>query len=138
MMRRSFPSAAMSACSSAMCSLPIRPRRVKTTSPFASLSILSIPFGHNEKQMKRQDKLLKLKGLLGMEDYEFRKITKFVRASYLIFEGSVPLKRFLLIPSVLIFDSRVVPGMPSLAAAPDGPDTLPPHSRRAASIMVFS
>ena len=50
----------------------------------------------------------------------------------------IPLKRFLLIFSDLIFDSRVVPGMPSLAAAPDGPDTRPPHSCKAASMMAFS
>ncbi len=50
----------------------------------------------------------------------------------------IPLKRFLLILSALIFDSRVVPGMPSLTAAPDGPDTRAPHSRKAASMMAFS
>jgi len=58
------------------------------------------------------------------------------RTSY--FEGSILLKSFLLILSALIFDSRVDPGTPSLAAAPDGPDTRPPHSRKAASMMAFS
>src|SRR5260370_14732425 len=53
-------------------------------------------------------------------------------------EGFVVLKGFLLILSDLIFDSRVDPGKPSLAAAPDGPDTCPPHSSRAASIISFS
>src|SRR5579862_342833 len=53
-------------------------------------------------------------------------------------EGSVSLKPFLLIFSALIFDSRVVLGTPSLAAAPDGPDTRPRHSRKAASISAFS
>src|SRR6266851_2459823 len=53
-------------------------------------------------------------------------------------EGSVVLKRFLLTFSDLIFDSRVDPGMPSFAAAPDGPDTRPPLSRRAASMISFS
>src|SRR6266853_192519 len=53
-------------------------------------------------------------------------------------EGFVVLKRFLLILSDLIFDSKVDPGKPSLAAAPDGPDTCPPLSRRAASIIFFS
>src|SRR5229473_3439683 len=53
-------------------------------------------------------------------------------------EGSVVLKRFLLIFSDLIFDSKVDPGKPSLAAAPDGPDTCPPLSRRAASIISLS
>src|SRR5258707_6394237 len=53
-------------------------------------------------------------------------------------EGFVVLKSFLLILSDLIFDSKVEPGKPSLAAAPDGPDTCPPHSRRAASIISFS
>src|SRR5260370_6375681 len=53
-------------------------------------------------------------------------------------EGFVDLKRFLLIFSDLIFDSKVDPGKPSLAAAPDGPDTCPPLSRRAVSIISFS
>src|SRR6266853_1044644 len=53
-------------------------------------------------------------------------------------EGFVVLKRFLLIFSDLIFDSKVDPGKPSLTAAPDGPDTCPPLSRRAASIIFFS
>src|SRR5260370_32401743 len=53
-------------------------------------------------------------------------------------EGSVVLKRCLLILSDLLFDSRVDPGMPSLAAAPSGPATRPPHSRRAASMISFS
>src|SRR6266481_2844664 len=53
-------------------------------------------------------------------------------------EGFVVLKCFLLIFSDLIFDSKVDPGKPSLAAAPDGPDTCPPLSRRAASIISFS
>src|SRR5258708_21460583 len=53
-------------------------------------------------------------------------------------EGFEVLKRFLLIFSDLIFDSRVDPGIPSLAAAPNGPDTCPPLSRRAASMISFS
>src|SRR6266849_8228748 len=53
-------------------------------------------------------------------------------------EGFEVLIRFLLIFSDLTFDSRVDPGIPSLAAAPDGPDTRPPLSRRAASIIFFS
>src|SRR5882762_7215029 len=52
--------------------------------------------------------------------------------------GPAALKRFLSIFSDLIFDSRVDPGIPSLAAAPDGPDTRPPLSRRAASMISFS
>lgn len=48
------------------------------------------------------------------------------------------LKRFLSIFSDLIFDSRVDPGIPSLAAAPDWPDTRPRHSRSAASMIAFS
>src|SRR5580658_4038189 len=51
---------------------------------------------------------------------------------------AVRLKRFLSIFSDLIFDSRVDPGIPSLAAAPDEPATRPPHSRRATSISSFS
>ena len=53
-------------------------------------------------------------------------------------EGVVVLKGFFLILSDLIFDSKVDPGRPSLAAAPDGPDTCPPLSRGAASIISFS
>ncbi len=45
------------------------------------------------------------------------------------------LKRYLLILRDLIFDSRVEAGIPSLAAAPDGPDTRPPLSAKAASII---
>ena len=37
------------------------------------------------------------------------------------FEGSVPLKRFLLIFKDLILDSSVVRGIPSFSAAPEGP-----------------
>jgi hypothetical protein len=48
------------------------------------------------------------------------------------------LKRFLSIFNDRIFDSSVDRGMPSLAAAPDGPNTRPWHSRRAASISSFS
>ena len=94
---------------------------------------------------------LKLRVLRGIDDYDFRNITSIAidavsgwwRQSHpegepTIFRGTYPLKRFLLIFNALIFDSRVVPGMPNLAAAPDGPCTLPPHSRRAASIMAFS
>src|SRR4029077_17639588 len=53
-------------------------------------------------------------------------------------DGYAVLKRFLLIFSDLIFESRVVPGIPSLAAAPDGPNTRPLVSRSAASIISFS
>jgi hypothetical protein len=52
-------------------------------------------------------------------------------------EGFVVLKSFLLIFSDLIFDSKVDPGRPSLAAAPDGLDICPPLSLRAASIILF-
>src|SRR3989442_10647161 len=52
--------------------------------------------------------------------------------------GFVVLKLFLLIFSDRILDSRVDPAKPSLVAAPDGPDTCPPLSRRAASIISFS
>jgi hypothetical protein len=48
------------------------------------------------------------------------------------------LNRFLLILRDLIFDSSVDPGIPSLAAAPDAPETWPPLSHRAASIISFS
>src|SRR6266446_5515929 len=49
-----------------------------------------------------------------------------------------PLNRSFLIPSVLIFDSNVEPGMPSFAAAPDGPDTRPLLPASAASIICLS
>src|SRR5271169_7178619 len=52
--------------------------------------------------------------------------------------GDAVLKRFLSILSDLIFESKVDPGIPSLAAAPDAPDTRPPLSRRAVSIISFS
>ncbi len=45
---------------------------------------------------------------------------------------------YLLILSDLIFDSRVDPGIPSLAAAPDLPNTYLPLSPKAASIITFS
>src|SRR5580704_15807951 len=50
----------------------------------------------------------------------------------------VLLKRCLLIFNALIFVSSVDRGMPSLAAAPEGPYTRPPHSRKAASMAAFS
>jgi hypothetical protein len=46
--------------------------------------------------------------------------------------------RFFSIFNCLIFDSNVEAGMPSLAAAPRGPATLPRLFARAASIMSFS
>lgn len=42
---------------------------------------------------------------------------------------------YLLMRRFLIFDSRVVRGMPSLRAAPDGPEIRPWLSSRAASII---
>ena len=44
----------------------------------------------------------------------------------------------LLIPRLLIFASSVVRGIPSLPAAPDGPDIRPRLSSRAASIISLS
>src|ERR1700751_1035884 len=52
--------------------------------------------------------------------------------------GIYSLKRVLLILSDLMFDSRVDRGIPSLEAAPDGPYTRPPLSRKAASMISFS
>jgi hypothetical protein len=49
-----------------------------------------------------------------------------------------PMNRSFLIPSALIFDSNVEPGMPSFAAAPDGPDTRPLLEARASSIICRS
>src|SRR5579862_2739864 len=48
------------------------------------------------------------------------------------------LNRYLLIPNRLIFASSVGLGSPSLVAAPPGPETRPPLSVRAASIISFS
>ena len=48
------------------------------------------------------------------------------------------LKRFLLMLSDRIFDSRVDRAIPSLAAAPDGPNVRPWDSRRASSIISIS
>src|ERR1700758_4012429 len=48
------------------------------------------------------------------------------------------LKRDLLIFRRLIFESRVRAGIPSLVAAPVGPDTRPRLSASAASIISFS
>jgi hypothetical protein len=56
----------------------------------------------------------------------------------LFFEGDEVLKRFLSIFKDLIFDSRVDRGIPSFAAAPDGPNTRPPLSLKTASIISFS
>src|SRR5437764_10814974 len=52
--------------------------------------------------------------------------------------GLKVLKRCVLILSDLIFESRVDRGMPSLAAAPEGPDTRPLVSTKVASILSFS
>ena len=48
------------------------------------------------------------------------------------------LNRCLLIPRLAIFDSSVCRGIPSLAAAPDGPEIRPPLPASAASIISFS
>src|SRR5207302_11451738 len=48
------------------------------------------------------------------------------------------LKRFLLMLSDRIFDSRVDRAIPSLAAAPEGPNIRPWDSRRASSIISLS
>src|SRR5260370_35064454 len=48
------------------------------------------------------------------------------------------LKRNLLIPRRLIFESSVRAGMPSFAAAPPVPETRPPVSARTHSIISFS
>ena len=47
-------------------------------------------------------------------------------------------KRRLLIFSARIFDSSVERGVPSRAAAPDGPNTRPPVARTASSMSAFS
>ena len=52
--------------------------------------------------------------------------------------GARARKRALLILSARIFDSSVERGIPSRAAAPDGPNTRPPLARRASSTIDFS
>src|SRR6267142_2069630 len=47
-------------------------------------------------------------------------------------------KRFLLILSARIRDSRVERAMPSRTAAPAAPDTRPPLARKASSIIALS
>src|SRR5271167_388922 len=71
---------------------------------------------------------------------KFRKLTFWRRCGVYMrsVEGSMALNRFLLILRDLILDSSVDPGIPSLAAAPDAPETWPPLSHRAASIISFS
>ena len=86
-------------------------------------------------------KLLKIRGLIDACITKVREVTKarnFLGLIVRIRDGYAVLKRFLLIFSDLIFESRVVPGIPSLAAAPDGPNTRPLVSRRAASMIAFS
>src|SRR5208282_2803648 len=140
--------------SSATFSESNRPLRVNTISPFAALSILSIwphlkPRGHYCNATAKI-KLLKINDLTVSEMASPHQLAncctqcrlqfagKKSRNSLLFFEGYGVLKRFLLIFNDLIFDSRVDRGMPSLAAAPDGPNTRPPLSFRAASIISFS
>ena len=61
------------------------------------------------------------------------------KGSYFAYGGCYILrKRCLLILRALILESSVDCGIPSLAAAPRGPDTLPLLSARAASIISFS
>jgi hypothetical protein len=52
--------------------------------------------------------------------------------------GRAARKRRLSIPSFAIFDSSVWCGIPSFRAAPEGPETLPRDSSRAASMTFFS
>ena len=62
----------------------------------------------------------------------------FSRFSRILPTGQSLLKRNLLIFSARIFDSRVDRAIPSLAAAPDGPNIRPWDSRRASSIISRS
>lgn len=66
--------------------------------------------------------------------------TKFVnsRISCPVTEAYVILKRFFLIPRAFIFESRVEGGIPSLAAAPSGPETRPWVSANASSMVRLS
>jgi len=51
-------------------------------------------------------------------------------------EGDLVLKRYLSIPRAAIFESKVCLGIPSFAAAPNGP-AMPRDSLSAASIISF-
>ena len=141
--RRSFPSARISDSNSVTFSLSIRPLSAKTTSPLDDLRILSMLHAARGCTTNASRNLLKLKHIGGQSTVELHQIgevctTTAVGQAPANLERSVPLKRFLLIFSVRIFDSRVDRGMPSFSAAPQGPYTRPPHSRRAASIIAFS
>ena len=91
-------------------------------------------------QVQVQPKIAERKRIIGSDHlrsssiYEFRKgFSREVGANQsaepAVLRG-VRLERCLWMFSALIFDSGVVPGVPSLAAAPDGPDTRPRHSRK--------
>src|SRR6266436_10388546 len=53
-------------------------------------------------------------------------------------QSQIVLNRCLLMRRARILDSSVCRGMPNLAAAPEGPETLPCESARAASILSRS
>jgi hypothetical protein len=94
--------------------------------------------------MNANRKSLKLRDNRDHEAINFRELTRTRKklSDFSIWTGYrsryAGLKRCLLILRDLIFDSRVEGGMPSLAAAPDGPDTRPLLSVNAASIISFS
>src|SRR5215831_6756608 len=72
----------------------------------------------------------------GPQDADFSEISE--KSAGIFTNPQRVLKRCVLIFSDLIFESRVDRGMPSLAAAPEGPDTRPLVSANAASILSFS
>src|SRR5215510_7592702 len=81
-------------------------------------------------------KCLKEIAISGPQDADFSEISE--KSSGNFTNPQMVLKRCVLIFSDLIFESRVDRGMPSLAAAPEGPDTRPLVWAKAASILSFS
>src|SRR5262245_39789642 len=80
-------------------------------------------------------KVLRLKRIFGLGIGDSPQLASIVRGrgrlAYMLSKGIPFVQQRLSIPSALIFDSKVDRGIPSLAAAPAGPDTCPPLSRSA-------
>src|SRR5262247_1577572 len=150
MIRRPFPSELNRALSSPRFSTSIRPLTLTTNSPFLSQVILNIfPFRKISlaSSPKCADRRNAWQFRLHLELIDCGDFGSELQDDFSQFCGksqadqqpvSYALKRFLLIPNDLIFDSSVLPGIPSLVAAPDGPDTRPQLSRRAHSMISLS
>src|SRR6266403_1267317 len=84
--------------------------------------------GRLERRKVAERELFQLKPLLRISRVQTLATTR----------DQADLNRLLSIPKMLIFESRVCRGIPSFAAAPDGPAIRPPASAKAASIIRFS